>query len=172
MQRIAIRPEHEADVSAIRQIHRAAFQSEGEAILVEKIRESQWFIPPLSLVALVAAKAVGHVLLSYIDLVSGTSSKVLGLAPLAVLPEFQRQGIGSLLVNKGIDLADEQGEPLIIVLGDPAFYSRFGFMPASRFAISCPFPGAEDAFMVKPLSNFSPDLHGKVIYPEAFAVVS
>lgn len=172
MQRIAIRPELETDAEAIRHIHRAAFESDAEPLLVDKIRSSDNFIPTLSLVALVGARPVGHVLSSYIDLVSAETVKVLGLAPLAVLPEFQRQGIGGMLVDKTVELAEEYSEPLIIVLGNPAYYSRFGFEPASRYHIACPFPGAEDAFMVKRLSNFSTELSGKVVYPEAFAVVS
>ena len=104
-----IRCEQPSDYSAIAQVNIQAFQQENEARLVEKIRHSERYIPELSLVAEVDEVVVGYILFSYIDLVGNQHFQVLGLAPLAVLPKFQRQGIGSALVEAGLAKASEMG---------------------------------------------------------------
>lgn len=163
-----IRSEIPSDYPAITQVNKLAFGKEEEAQLVEKIRHSQYYIPELTLIAEVENIAVAHVMFSYINLVGEETLKVLGLAPLAVHPNFQNQGIGSALVNAGLNKANQLGEALILVLGHPEFYSRFGFKPSIDFGIKSPFPVPEEIFMVKPLANYHPKYRGNVIYPASF----
>ncbi len=163
-----IRSETEKDYLAVAQVHKLAFGREEEELLVEKIRDSQYYIPELTLLAEVNDSVIAHSMLSYIHLVGEETFQVLGLAPIAVHPDFQNQGIGSALVNAGLSKANVLEQTLIIVLGHPEFYSRFGFKPSTNFGIESPFPVPEDAFMVKPLKKYSPRYKGKVIYPAAF----
>jgi putative acetyltransferase len=166
-----IRSETIRDYPAIAEVNRLAFGQENEAKLVEEIRHSERYIPELSLIAEVEAAVVAHILFSYIDLVGEETLQVLGLAPLAVLPHFQRQGIGSVLVQAGLEIANARGEAMAIALGHPQFYHRFGFEPSVNYGIESPFPVPEDVFMVKPLQSYQESYKGKVIYPPAFEIV-
>ncbi len=166
-----IRCESLPDYAAIAKVNILAFGQENEAKLVEEIRCSQGYISELSLVAEVDNIIVGHILFSYIDLIGEESLEVLGLAPLAVVPQFQRQGIGSALVKAGLEIADAMKEALVIVLGHPHFYQRFGFQPSVNYQITSPFPVPDDVFMVKPLQNYQKKYQGKVVYPPAFLAV-
>lgn len=163
-----IRPETSIDHTAIAAVLTQAFGQAKEAQLVDRIRQSDRYIPSLSLVAESGGAIVGHIVFSYVDLVSDETQRILALAPVAVQPHVQRQGIGSALVNAGLTIADASGEALVVVLGHPSFYPRFGFRPSVQYAITCPFPVPEDVFMVKPLQHFQPVDRGKVIYPAAF----
>jgi putative acetyltransferase len=163
-----IRSETLLDYPGIAEVNILAFGQQNEAQLVEKIRTSDCFIPELSLVAEIENTVVGHILFSYIDLVGEETLQVLGLAPMAVHPEFQKQGIGSELVKTGLEIADKRGELIIIVLGHPPFYTRFGFEPSVCYEIESPFPVPEEFFMVKPLQSYQYKYKGKVIYPPAF----
>ncbi len=163
-----IRSESLSDYAAIAEVNILAFGQENEAKLVEEIRDSQGYISQLSLVAEIDGAIVGHILFSYIDLIGEESLQVLGLAPLAVLPKFQKQGIGSALVKAGLEKADAIKEALVIVLGHPHFYKRFGFQPSVNYKITSPFPVPEDVFMVKILQNYHDKYQGKVVYPPAF----
>jgi len=163
---VLIRAERAEDAAAIRAIHLAAFPTSAEADLVERIRAADGFVASLSLVAEDPDGAViGHALLSYASL---AGEPVLALAPMAVLPAWQGQGVGSALVVAALDAAEVREEPLVLVLGHPWFYPRFGFRPASKYGIfpSAPWPDA--AFMAKPLTTYRGDLRGRVIYPPAF----
>lgn len=163
-----IRSETLLNYGAIAQVNKLAFGQDNEAQLIEEIRRSDLFIPELSLVAEVENSVVGHILFSYINLVGEETLQVLGLAPLAIHPQFQRQGIGSALVKAGLKIAEEKAEAIVIVLGHPQFYSRFGFEPSVNYQIQSPFPVPDDVFMVKPLENYHPKYQGKVVYPPAF----
>lgn len=163
-----IRSETQADYLAIAQIHKLAFGREEEADLVEKIRNSQYYIPQLTLIAEDNNSVVAHLMFSYIHLVGEQTFQVIGLAPIAVHPDFQNQGIGSALVNAGLNQANVLGETLIVVLGHSQFYSRFGFKPSVNFNIESPFPVPEDVFMVKTLANYQSKYRGKIVYPESF----
>lgn len=165
---IKIRPETILDTDAIAKVNQLAFGQENEALLVQRIRQSDRFIPALSLVAEIDGEVVGHILFSYVDLVSEEKLPVLALAPLAVHPQFQRQGIGSQLVEAGVAIADTMQEPLAIVLGHPAFYTRFGFKRSVLYNIKPPFPAPEEAFMIKPLQQYQTVYQGIVAYPPAF----
>jgi putative acetyltransferase len=165
---INIRCETLPDYPLIAEVNTLAFGQENEAKLVEKIRCSYRYIPELSLVAEVENVVVGHILFSYIDLVGKETLQVIALAPLAVHPQFQRQGIGSKLVQAGLEIADAKKEAVVIVLGHPHFYNRFGFQASINYEIISPFPVPEDVFMVKELQNYQKNYQGKVVYPTAF----
>lgn len=163
-----LRCEHYSDHQAIAELNRLAFERENETRLVQAIRDSDRYVPELSLVAELDGAIVGHILFSYIDLVGQTNLQVLGLAPVAVRPEFQRQGIGSTLVQAGLEAAEARGEWMVVVLGNPQFYSRFGFESSVSCGIEPPFPVPEEIFMVKPLKNYQEGHRGKIVYPPAF----
>ena len=98
-----------------------------------------------------------------------TTYPIIGLAPLAVLPQFQKQGIGAALVQEALKIAEERGESLVVVLGNPKYYGRFGFEPSVAFRISSPFKVADEYFMVERLTTYQPHLmNGKVVYPPTF----
>lgn len=163
-----IRPEQPADLSQIDRIHALAFGRNHESILVEKIRNSPYYIPELSIVAEIDGFPVGHILFSYIHLVGDRNLQVLALAPVAVKPEYQKQGIGSALIKEGLRIAQTREEHLVTVLGEPSFYSRFGFESSQLYGIECPFPLPAEVFMIMPLKNYHASDRGKIVYPPAF----
>lgn len=163
-----IRCEASSDYLKIAEVITDAFGQPNEAKLVEAIRNSENYIPELSLVAEIENNIVGHILFSYIHLVNKETYLVLALAPVTVSPQFQNQGIGTALVQYGIEKADELGEALVIVLGHPSFYSRFGFVQSTYYGIKSPFEVPAEAFMVKPLKNYEIKYTGDVIYPQVF----
>jgi putative acetyltransferase len=165
---INIRCETLPDYTVIAKVNMLAFGQENEAKLVDKIRASDCYISELSLVAEVENIVVGHILFSYIDLVGEERLQVLSLAPLAVLPQFQRRGIGSALIKAGLEIAETKKEAIVIVLGHPEFYTRFGFKSSVVYGIESPFPVPEQFFMVKPLQSYQENYKGKVLYPPAF----
>jgi putative acetyltransferase len=164
---LTIRPETGRDEAAIAEVTAAAFGKQREARIVDAIRRSDRFVPELSLVAELEGVVVGHLMLSYVDL-DDDSRRVLELGPMSVAPERQRSGIGSALVEEALRRADDRGEPLVLVLGHPTYYPRFGFRPASTLGIVPP-PGVRDeAFMAVPLRAYDPSLRGQVVLPPAF----
>ena len=165
---MSIRPENILDYLTIAQINTLAFGGEQEAKLVEIIRISNGYIPELSLVAEIEKTVVAYIMFSYIDLIGEEQLPVLSLAPMAVHPEFQNQGIGKALLKTGLELADKRGEALVLVLGYPQLYTPFGFQPSINYQIESPFDVPEDVFMVKPLSGYEEKYKGKVVYPPAF----
>jgi putative acetyltransferase len=146
----ALRAEEPEDAAAIREILVAAFGREAEARLVDRLNASGKIA--CSLVAEEAGRVLGHVLFSQVGM-ADVAAPVLSLAPLAVLPAFQRLGIGSALVSAGLQRMRMAGHTRVVVLGDSAYYSRFGFVPASRFGLTCPFPAPQSAFMAVALAR-------------------
>ena len=145
-----IRPEAACDVAAIHRVHAEAFGQSEEAVLVDTLRSSGAL--RVSLVAVEAGAVVGHIAFSPVVVQDGTSTlNALGLAPLAVLPEWQRRGIGARLVRVGLAACNETPYGLVFVLGAPRFYGRFGFKPAKPLGITSEFAGPPDAFMVQAL---------------------
>lgn len=168
---INVRAETTADAAAIAQVHTLAFGQPNEAQLVAAIRQSEQYVPELSLVAEQAGGIVGHILFSQVSLVGEQTRSILCLAPLAVHPDWQRQGIGTALTEAGLAIADTLMAPLVVVLGHPAYYPRFGFEPSAAWGIQQPFSVPEDASMIKRLSHYSDAYRGTIHYPPSFAVV-
>lgn len=163
----AVRPETPADFAAIAAVVEAAFRQADEARIVDEIRVSDGYVPELSFVAEERGDVVGHTMLSYVGL-EHSPRRLLELAPMAVLPEWQRQGVGSALARASLAAADERGEPLVLVLGHPSYYPRFGFRPASELGILPPDDDIPDeAFMALPLQAYDPSIRGRVVLPPA-----
>ena len=165
---IVVRPEQGDDFEAVAVVVEAAFGDPLVAQLVENIRTSDRYVPELALVAVEEEKVVGHTMLSYATLVGDEDQEVLQLSPVAVIPARQRDGIGGALIRAGIEGAKARHEPLVVVLGSPLYYQRFGFEPCRRYAIEPPEPEMEPAFMVLPLADFDKRYHGRVVFPPAF----
>lgn len=140
-----IRPETVADSPAIFSIHAAAFETSAEARLVDLLRDRAG--PLISLVAETQGALVGHILFSPVTLDGHPDLKLMGLAPMAVMPEHQRRGVGSALVQTGLERCRDSSVAAVVVLGHPSFYSRFGFSPARQFGIRCIYNVPADAFM-------------------------
>lgn len=143
---IKIRPEKPEDIAAIFDLHTKAFAGDAEARLVDLLRLHNKAV--VSLIAEFNDKVVGHVLFSPVELIAnGNIQYGLGLAPVSVLPEHQGQGIGKDLITKGLDIIREQNHPFIVVLGNPNYYSRFGFTKASDSNVKNEYD-ADDSFMI------------------------
>ena len=166
-----IRPETAADVAAIHDVNFRAFGRESEARLVASIRASAGFIPDLSLVAVEEANVVGHILFSRIGIRAPHAAvEALALAPLAVRPESQNQGIGSTLTRHGLEACRRLGHRIVVVVGHPNYYPRFGFSSARARGLDAPF--RDEAFMVIELTAGALDgVRGTVEYPPAFSTV-
>lgn len=169
-----LRSEQEGDAGAIYRINAEAFNRPQEAILVGKLRESSSFIKELSVVALHDLQPVGHLLFTPIHIVDpgGVKYVSLALAPMAVLPAYQRQGIGSRLITFALEKARALGFGSVIVLGHKNFYTKFGFSPAYNWGIKAPFKVPADAFMAMELKEGGlSKISGTVEYPKEFAEV-
>jgi putative acetyltransferase len=145
-----IRPERTGDIGDIRQVNLSAFETATEADLVDALREQAR--PILSLVAEDGPVIVGHILFSPVTLSSDPDLRIMGLAPMAVVPDGQRHGVGSALAEAGIAACREAGYEAVIVLGHPDYYPRFGFVPASRFGLRSEYDVPDDVFMAMELT--------------------
>ncbi|MBN2130232.1 MAG: N-acetyltransferase [Sedimentisphaerales bacterium] len=147
-----IRAEEPKDVQGVREILLRAFGQPQEADVVDALRRE--CAGMLSLVAVVDSRVVGHVLFSPATL-EGEGRKVegMGLAPVAVLPEYQKKGIGSALVRAGLAQLQSTPCPFVIVLGYPDYYRRFDFEPASRYGIASEWDVPDEAFMIRILDG-------------------
>ena len=175
---VLIRPETAVDHEQVAEVVTRAFGSPAEARLVDAIRMSDEYIAELALVAVVddsdGARVVGHVMISRCQLVDATSeSAIVMLSPLAVDPDHHGKGVGGRLVRTVASLADERSEPLVVLEGDPRYYSRFGFEAASGHGIELPLPdwAPGEAAQVLRLTHDDPNLRGRVIYPASFDVL-
>ena len=170
-----IRPHRAEDAMAVREVHLRAFEGRGEeALLVELLHTAD--AAPVSLVAATypEGRVVGHILFSPVQ-VDGRGSDppmMVGLAPVGVLPEHQGSGIGSRLIREGLQACREAGYGAAVVLGEPGYYSRFGFEQASGKGLGNEY-GVDEHFMVAELSNGALDgVSGTVRYREEFREVS
>jgi putative acetyltransferase len=168
-----VRRERPDDAEAIRQVHAAAFQ-EGESTaqpvevrLVDDLRRSEAWLPRLSLVADVDGEIIGHVVCSR-ALLEPSEIPVLGLAPIGVQPGYQREGVGAALMHAVLGAADACDETLVGLVGDPAYYGRFGFVPGSQYGIEPAVAGLAEFFQVRPLAMFVDGTAGVFRYADTF----
>jgi putative acetyltransferase len=145
-----IRAETTDDYPAVRSVLEAAFGQTNEADLVDALREVA--SPQISLVAVMDDRIVGHIFFSPVSVESaGDIFTAIGLAPLAVLPEYQRHGIGSRLIQEGLMECQRIGYDIVFVVGHPEYYPRFGFMVAKEKGFRCEYPVRDEVFMVAEL---------------------
>lgn len=166
-----IRDELPSDIEKIWQVNTDAFETDAEAKLVNALRDSGCRY--ISLVAEVDGRVVGHIFFSPVQL-NGEPNKasIMGLAPMAVMQQYQNSGIGSALVKSGIERCKLEGYDAIVVLGHPDYYPRFGFVPSVRYGIKSEYQVSDEVFMILELNENS--LHGPggvIKYHAAFATV-
>lgn len=165
-----VRSERPGDIPRIRSVNRAAFDSVTEADLVDALRLQAH--PFVSLVAVDDEVVVGHILFTPVTLSPQADVRILGLGPLAALPDRQRQGVGSMLVRAGLDECRRLGVDAVVVLGHAGYYPRFGFRPASTFGLTSEYDVPDDVFMAVELSDDAlRDWSGVIRYHPAFAAV-
>jgi putative acetyltransferase len=147
-----IRFEKPEDANAVRNVHVAAFQRENEANLVEQLRG---IASTFSFVAVEAEQVLGHVFYSPVELEGEWVNPlcILGLAPVAVLPNRQRQGIGTLLIRHSLAECARQGCKAVVVLGHPEYYPRFGFTSAQKKGFRSEYTVPDEVFMVLELES-------------------
>lgn len=145
---LIIRPEGPEHIEGVHRVEERAFKRPAEAELVDQLRARK--AATISLVATEDGEVVGHVLFSRVQIADGAERlNAIGLGPIAVLPEHQRQGIGGRLIRAGLEECRQMGFPAVVVLGDPRYYTRFGFEPAKRYGIRFQDESVPaDAFMV------------------------
>jgi putative acetyltransferase len=179
---LRLRPEHPADEGAVARVLAAAFArpdvaSPPEVGLVEELRHSDAWIPELAMVAEYGGEVVGYALLSRVRVRSdgAATAPVLALGPVAVAPHRQRIGHGTAVVQAALDAATELGEQLVVVLGDPAFYRRFGFTRADRMGLTSPWSGLGEPWQALELppdtSGGGPPPRGEVVFPPPWSKV-
>lgn len=162
-----IRAEEPGDWAAVHAVNVSAFETPAEANLVDALRKQAQ--PLVSLIAEDRGAIVGHIMFSPVSLSGHPALKIMGLAPMAVLPEHQRKGIGSALVRAGLEQCKQLGFGAVVVLGHPAYYPRFGFSSSTRFGIAWQYEVPEEVFMVVELqAGFLRGTSGKVTYHAAF----
>ena len=147
-----IRTETKEDHQAVWLVNEKAFGQRNEADLVDALRTTA--SPYISLVAVVDGQVVGHIFFSPVSIESENDAfTAMGLAPMAVLPEFQNQGIGSQLVREGLKECQLLGHQIVVVLGHPNYYPRFGFAPASLKGIRSEYDVPDEVFMIQELNK-------------------
>lgn len=162
-----VRPEQELDWPAVRQVNESAFETAAEADLVVALREQA--APVISLVAQEGDAIIGHILFSPVTHCGHSELTLMGLAPMAVVPERQHQGVGSALVRAGLEACRHLGAEAVVVLGHPRYYPRFGFSPAVGYGIRSEYSVPDDTFMALELQPGSlRGISGVVKYHAAF----
>lgn len=166
-----IRKEKDSDKEKIWKVNAEAFESEAEANLVNALRDSG--ISFISLVAEEDEGIIGHILFTPVELIGDAAGlKLMGLAPMAILPKLQRKGIGSQLVKTGIENCATQGYDAIVVFGHPEYYPKFGFVPSVKYGIKSEYDVPDETFMVLELKESSlRDKNGIIKYHAAFGSV-
>ena len=163
---IEYRPERAEDFNGIDLVVAAAFGDGMLAVLVRRIRASEHYVPELSFVADDDGAIVAHTMLSYLVLDTGT--RVLQLSPMAVAPERQRQGIGSGLIRAVLAAADRRGDPLVVLVGNPRYYERFGFRPCVASGLLPPESHPDAPWQVVRLTAYDDTIRGRVVLPPVF----
>ncbi|MEG0822477.1 MAG: N-acetyltransferase [Burkholderiaceae bacterium] len=163
-----IRDEKPDDHSTVHRLTEAAFGRAAEAQLVDRLRREAK--PLVSLVAENHGNVVGHIMFTPVVITERPAARAMGLAPMAVAPELQRGGIGTALVHAGVARCKELGAELVVVLGHPEFYPRFGFEPASRIGLKSEYGVPDSVFMALPLrADGELEFDGTVRYHVAFS---
>ena len=172
---VTIRQEIPEDHKVVFELVKGAFDGQkysdgSEHFLVERLRKSNAFIPELSLVAVAKELVVGHILLTKVKIVNDSVSfGALSLAPVSVLPDYQRKGIGGQLINAAHVIAKDLGYKSVVLLGHAKYYPRFGYRKCSDFGISLPFGSAdENCMIVELVPDALQGVSGEVVYPPAF----
>ncbi len=166
-----IRLEKERDRRAVHAVNCSAFETGAEADLVDLLREQA--APHISLVAEDKGSIIGHIMFSPVSLSGHPKTRALGLAPMAVTPRRQRQGIGTALVEAGLEHCKRGKFALAVVLGHPGFYPRFGFRPAGELGIDSEYDVPAELFMALELEPGAlKEKSGKVRYHAAFSNLS
>ncbi|WP_405103688.1 GNAT family N-acetyltransferase [Micromonospora sp. NBC_01412] len=181
MTTLRLRPEGPADTDPVRRVLAAAFArpdvlAPPEVGLVDELRDTDAWIPELAMVAEYGGEVVGYALFTRVRIHhDGGTAPVLALGPVAVAPHRQRVGHGTAVVQAGLDAATELGERLVVVLGDPAFYRRFGFTRADRMGLTSPWSGLGDPWQALVLppstSGEGPVPCGEVLFPPPWSRV-
>ena len=177
-QTLSIRKENPSDQKWVVELTEKAFETleisdHNEGRLVDNLRKASTFIEDLSLVAELNGQVVGHILFTPILIEDGKEKfESLILAPVSVLPEFQKQGIGGQLIRAGHQKALELGFHSVILLGHPEYYPRFGYKPASTWGIKSPIPlPSDDVFMAVELTEDAlANVTGTVVFPPEFGI--
>ena len=167
-----IRQEQDKEFHSIYELVKVAFESAehadgNEQDLVTALRDSDSYIPELSLVAEIGNKIVGHIMFTKLKIGNQVQ---LALAPLSVLPEYQKKGIGTALIQEGHKRAQALGYGYSVVLGSEKYYPRIGYMPAITYGISAPFDVPNENFMAYKLSENAPAVFGPVQYAKEFGI--
>jgi putative acetyltransferase len=164
-----VREEIPEDYEAIRNLNRLAFGGNEEAELVDRLRSTGFVV--VSLVVIEDGEIVGHILFSELPIETDRGIiDAVSLAPMAVHPKWQRQSVGSALVRQGLEICRELGKTIVVVLGHPRYYSRFGFSAQRAKNLQGPFSG--EAWMALELRSGALDnVKATVRYPEAFGVL-
>lgn len=172
---VTLRQENENDFESVFQLIEKAFEKEEysdhkEQFLVERLRNSEAFIPELSIVAELDGKIVGHILFTKLQIKNESQTfPSLALAPVSVLPEFQGKGIGSKLILHGHEIAKSLGYKSVILLGHQDYYPRFGYELCEKYDIKMPFDvPAENCMIFALTENALSGINGEVVYPKAF----
>ena len=171
--KVEVRQETETDFAAVYELNKTSFGQDVEATLVDLLRNSNAFIPELSLVATTANTIVGHILFTKIKISNDEEEfESLALAPMAVRPDLQRQGIGGQLIRYGLHKARELGYTSVIVLGHEQYYPKFGFEPAEKWNIKSPYDVPSNVFMgIELVSEGLKNVSGMVQYSKEFEMV-
>lgn len=164
---LLVRDENEPDHEAVRRVNRLAFGQDAEAHLVDALRDGGF--ARVSLVAEKEGQVVGHILFSDLAIVteSGTVA-ALALAPMAVLPAFQRQGIGSALIRRGLEVCKERGHRIVVVLGHADYYPRFGFSAKLAELLESPYGGGPSHMAAELVPGALQGVNGRVEYAPPF----
>lgn len=171
---IHLRQEEARDYTLVYNLVERAFNQVDESKLIDVLRESDAFIPELSLVAMASDQLVGHILFTKINIINdaGEAFESLALAPMAVIPDLHKQGVGGQLIRYGLDRARELGYTSVIVLGHEHYYPKFGFEPAENWGIKAPFDVPSNVFMgIELIKNGLTGVSGTVKYAKAFESV-
>jgi putative acetyltransferase len=164
---LLIRPERSEDWKAIRHVTRKGFDGDAEANLVDALRDGGFV--EVSLVVETNNGIIGHILFSRLPIITDAGRvEAVSLAPMAVLPSHQRQGIGSKLVEAGLDTCRKQGHKIVVVLGHPEFYPRFGFSAELARRLKNPFGEGEAWMAMELVPGALEGIEGQVKYPAPF----